>query len=173
MASLIAVSLELPSSLSFGGTCRFCRCALSDGSPETRTNGLFHGYKHCVSDSDLAVLHCLVYYAMNRTVKIEDFMRKFSLNNLLIPRSDGSFSEGSVTLSKLDRFYFVRYSESSETWFLNVSFGDDMSKDIKLSDLIHSGIEQSTIDTMITYLNEGLYSETIKLLEAQLGVHIV
>ena len=168
-----SVALVNPMSLSFGGICRFCQCDLSDGSPETRTNGLYHGYHHCSDHVIDASLHRIVFYHRNKKVKIEDFLQKFSLNNLKVPRTGGSFSDGSVALSKVDEFFFVRYSESNETWVVNVSFCGNMSKDIKLLDLIHSGIDQSTIDDMIEFLNEGFYSEIIDLLEAQLNVKII
>ena len=171
--TMASVPLEIPLSLSFGGTCRCCGCELEAGSQEVRTNGLFRGYKHCEEHQTDAILHSLVYFHRNKQVKIEDFLKKFALNNLLIPRSDGSFTEGTPTLSQVDRFYFVRYSVSKQIWVINVSFGGDLSKDIKLTDLIHSGIEQSTIDTMIEFLDQGFYSEIIRLLEAQLDVHIV
>jgi hypothetical protein len=119
----------------------------------------------------------LAYYRRNNIVRIEDFLKKFPIGYLRVPRTGGSFSEGSVTLSKIDQFFFVKYSTSNKTWILNVTFCDNLNKDIKLSDLSYSDIDDSIIKDMLAVLDEGFYSENIRLhirlLEEKLGIKII
>jgi hypothetical protein len=78
-----------------------------------------------------------------------------------------------VRISKIDQFFFVKYSTSNKTWILNVTFCDNLNKDIKLSDLSYSDIDDSIIKDMLAVLDEGFYSENIRLLEEKLGIKII
>ena len=163
--------------------CCICNCTENYELNAIPFNSIFVGFPHCENHELCALLCCLVLYHQEKRVRTCAFLQKFPLLNkpLTLKQNEGLL--GCITSYNAGNFFFVRYSISNESWILNVSFYAEDDKDvhkkiistknIKLSDLIFSGIEKSYIDIMIDFLEEGFYSEIIELLTAQLDVDIV
>ena len=99
-------------------------------------------------------------------VAMKDFLARFpelsDRNDIKIPRSDGSMTEGGyISAENYDEEPFVRFTENSQTWKIRVRWtepDEPKMKEIKVSDLALSGIDTAPI---IKALSDGFYTADV------------
>ena len=171
--------------------CDFCNKECNEGECYyIPALARLYGYLSCETHNELAYKHANAFFHTTSRVLIEDVIKKYPFLNDLspvdedgnisgkvnVPRSNGDLTEGGsiVRSSSYDEKIFIRRSSSIDNnpWLIRISFEDSekgiLEKDILISDLSKSGIDQYSIDQLLEHLNNGFYKNDYETLMDEL-----
>jgi hypothetical protein len=104
-------------------------------------------------------------------IPVEEVLGRYNLprKGLVVPRADGSTSDGYIIESTHYDTKFVRKDLGSGSWFLDVGFigalGNTLQKSLELKNLVLSGVEVAQIDAIISDLEDGLFKNGLRTVD--------